>query len=179
MLWNTAPVPAVERITLAESLSRSLNCLPLPPVLSLAVWNLEESQVCRQSLQPLTNFCLQAGGAHTHACCHVHRTDTHVPTHTLARLSCHHQLVSVLHLWMVTRRRGSQRSHSCLTDSRDQFPPAERASSTEEGFHREALSERQEDTKRKKIYQIRFSIILRNDISVHVDEQQPSVLTTV
>lgn len=106
----------------------SLSGLFLPPILSLVVWNLEESQLCRQSVQPLTNFCLQAlrGNTHTHTWLCV--TDTHIRTHTLAQPDCHHQLVSVPHLWTVTRRCGSERSHSCLTDSRDQFPSAEHAS---------------------------------------------------
>lgn len=38
-------------------------CFILSPFLSLVVWNLEESQASRQSLQPLTNFCLRAGEA--------------------------------------------------------------------------------------------------------------------
>lgn len=88
ILWNIAPVPVPEWITLAES-PLSLIGLFLPPVLSLVVWNLEESQVCRQSLRPLTNFCLQARGntrAHTLTCARNGRTRTH--THLgSARLS--------------------------------------------------------------------------------------------
>lgn len=63
-----------------------------------------------------------------HTSVHTRAHNGNSQRHTLARLGCHHQLVSVPHLWMVTRPRGLQHSHSCLTDSRDQFPPAERAS---------------------------------------------------
>lgn len=123
ILWNIAPALSAEWMLLAQS-------LPLCLIYLLSCcWDSRGISGMSTISAVIDKFLSSGrGNTHTYTGSHVHT----IETQSLARIGCHHRLVSVPHLWMVTRPRGLQRSHSCLTDTRDQFPPAERALEKEE-----------------------------------------------
>lgn len=128
IFWKFAPVFIPTWIALAENtpLPRSPPLLSTSHLVTQLFGSPEEFQACRQSLQPLTNFCLRRpsgkagwGGGE------------------VWEGVCHRLLVSIPHLWTVT---GACSYHphprnlprSCLTGSRDQFPAASEANARQE-----------------------------------------------